>query len=178
MDSVVSYSILRYGQMYIHTAHMYILDSSCYRCGMTSATIAERVQRGAAFLDENFPDWTNEIDLRTLDLSSGCACILGQKFGDFISGSKASGLVAETSGDTMMDFSSIERWSLAAHGFLAETACQSADEYDESGDTVSVYDESMYEIDNEYDKLTTEWMSVVLTRRLQARAQTAQLVAA
>jgi hypothetical protein len=48
------------------------------------STIAERVARGAEFLDEHDPDWwradvPNAIDLGTLDLSNGDECVLGQR---------------------------------------------------------------------------------------------------
>ena len=37
-----------------------------------------RVARGAAHLDQVRPNWFNEIDTGTLDLQSGCFCVLGQ----------------------------------------------------------------------------------------------------
>lgn len=43
-----------------------------------SATIAERVAKGAALLDEREPGWWQRIDLDTLDLKAPCRCILGQ----------------------------------------------------------------------------------------------------
>lgn len=47
-------------------------------------TITERVERGAALLDEHDPDWwradvDRAIDLERLNLSDGDACILGQR---------------------------------------------------------------------------------------------------
>jgi hypothetical protein len=42
------------------------------------STIAERVARGAALLDEREPGWWERIDLGRLDLSSPCRCVLGQ----------------------------------------------------------------------------------------------------
>jgi hypothetical protein len=47
------------------------------------STIAERVARGVAWLDEKRPGWADEIDLTELVLSSPCRCILGQLYGDF-----------------------------------------------------------------------------------------------
>lgn len=40
------------------------------------------VQRGARWLDENFPEWTTRIDLDTLELSEANQCICGQVFAD------------------------------------------------------------------------------------------------
>jgi hypothetical protein len=42
------------------------------------STIAERVARGAALLDEREPGWWQRIDLSKLDLASTCRCVLGQ----------------------------------------------------------------------------------------------------
>jgi hypothetical protein len=42
------------------------------------STVAERVARGAALLDEKVPGWAERIDLAELDLSSCWRCVLGQ----------------------------------------------------------------------------------------------------
>jgi hypothetical protein len=44
------------------------------------------VEHGAALLDERLPGWRAAIDADSLDLSSGCDCVLGQVFGDFNKG--------------------------------------------------------------------------------------------
>lgn len=46
-------------------------------------SISPRVERGAAWLDENRPGWRDAIDLRRLRLSSTHNCVLGQVFGGF-----------------------------------------------------------------------------------------------
>lgn len=43
-------------------------------------TIAERVARGAAWLDREAPGWDSLIDLASLRLSNPCLCVLGQVF--------------------------------------------------------------------------------------------------
>lgn len=43
-----------------------------------TATIAERVAAGAAFLDEHEPGWVDQIDPDRLDLGSSCRCVVGQ----------------------------------------------------------------------------------------------------
>ena len=43
-----------------------------------AATI--RVERGARWLDENFPGWESRINARTLSLANGSRCICGQVF--------------------------------------------------------------------------------------------------
>lgn len=42
-------------------------------------TVSERVEAGANWLDEVFPDgWIDKIDLDDLEMESSCSCILGQ----------------------------------------------------------------------------------------------------
>ena len=44
------------------------------------------VARGAALLDARRPGWESAIDLGRLDLSSSCACVLGQLEGCYSTG--------------------------------------------------------------------------------------------
>ena len=46
-------------------------------------TVNERVERGAALLDEKRPGWWQDIDLGRLDISSSCDCIAGQQPGGY-----------------------------------------------------------------------------------------------
>ena len=46
--------------------------------------IAERVERGAALLDERIPGWWKHIDLSRLDVASGCDCVAGQLPGGYV----------------------------------------------------------------------------------------------
>jgi hypothetical protein len=45
-----------------------------------TATVAERVARGAALLDGKLPGWDERIDLAVLDLETCTLCVLGQVF--------------------------------------------------------------------------------------------------
>ena len=45
------------------------------------SAITERVERGAALLDEKQPGWLDIIDLDLLDISSRCGCVIGQLAG-------------------------------------------------------------------------------------------------
>lgn len=47
---------------------------------VNSSSVKQRVERGARWLDENFPGWEGRIDLDTLELSSSEQCICGQVF--------------------------------------------------------------------------------------------------
>lgn len=42
--------------------------------------ITERVASGAAWLDEQRPDWWHAVNLGRLDMTSECLCVLGQVF--------------------------------------------------------------------------------------------------
>lgn len=43
----------------------------------------ERVSEGITWLDANYPEWFNRIDLKNLNLDSWINCILGQLYGDY-----------------------------------------------------------------------------------------------
>jgi hypothetical protein len=50
---------------------------------VSAASIAERVNAGAAWLDQHQPGWVDRIDLDRLNLEATCHCILGQLHGDY-----------------------------------------------------------------------------------------------
>lgn len=58
-------------------------------------TIQERVESGAAWLDEHRPGWVDRINLDRLIMSSKCGCILGQVDGDYFETIKAFNVDAE-----------------------------------------------------------------------------------
>jgi len=41
------------------------------------------VDKGEVWLDENIPGWWEKVDLRKLDMSNGCKCVLGQVEEDY-----------------------------------------------------------------------------------------------
>lgn len=45
------------------------------------STLAERIARGAALLDEKVPGWPDKVDLDKLDLGSCSKCMVGQLTG-------------------------------------------------------------------------------------------------
>lgn len=57
--------------------------------------IAERVARGAAWLDENYPTWWERIDLATLNIASCSDCVLGQVYTRVIPAEERPGIVAQ-----------------------------------------------------------------------------------
>lgn len=44
-------------------------------------SVEQRVSNGARWLDENFPGWTDRINIGTLELEDASNCICGQVFG-------------------------------------------------------------------------------------------------
>lgn len=57
--------------------------------------VAERVKRGADWLDAVLPEWWRTFDLNRFDLASGCNCVVGQlsghAFDDVVSHQRSAG---------------------------------------------------------------------------------------
>lgn len=51
-----------------------------------SESIRDRVQRGAALLDEKQPDWYMMVCVESLELGDCYKCVLGQLIGDYYDG--------------------------------------------------------------------------------------------
>lgn len=64
---------------------------------ITEEKVRERVQRGAAYLDEMDPGWHRQVDPNTLELGSGRQCVLGQLHGEFRLGLGRSRLISLSS---------------------------------------------------------------------------------
>ena len=68
---------------------MSLLSEQARRCFRTvfprrpAATAQERARRGALFLDSTDPGWAMRIDIETLRLADGGACVLGQLHGAY-----------------------------------------------------------------------------------------------
>lgn len=58
-------------------------------------TIEQRVAQGAAWLDENYPNWWQIIDLSTFNINSCHECVLGQMYNLAIPDSERGDLVAQ-----------------------------------------------------------------------------------
>lgn len=52
-------------------------------CVVSEAWVKERVASGVEWLDENRPDWVDQINLDKFDIGDGCLCVLGQLYGDY-----------------------------------------------------------------------------------------------
>lgn len=55
---------------------------------MTAEEARERVNRGAALLDQRRPGWAGELDLNTLHMASCDSCVLGQLFDGYFIGTR------------------------------------------------------------------------------------------
>lgn len=68
------------------------------RAGLVTAAAArERVGRGALYLDDVAPGWVEQIDVYSLNLADGDACVLGQLHGSFSIGLGRAGLFSLSS---------------------------------------------------------------------------------
>lgn len=114
---------------------------------MIAPTIAERVARGAALLDEKLPGWDKDINLDRLDLSSSCRCVVGQLF---VSNRLAR--VARLLGETLTPY---------AGGLITLGLGLDGEDYDYGFDKA---DEA-----GNYELLTAEWERLILARRAGAR---------
>ncbi len=57
-----------------------------------TTTLADRVRKGAEFLDAKDPGWFMAIDTNRLDMKNKCMCVLGQRHGKFFDGARALGV--------------------------------------------------------------------------------------
>ena len=106
---------------------------------ITEEKVRERVQQGAAYLDEMDPGWHRQVDPNTLELGSGRQCVLGQLHGEFRLGLGRSRLIS---------LSSAPRASLSpvAYGFKCVEGV--------SGEWQA----------RDYELLTAAWRNAVLAR--------------
>ena len=102
-------------------------------------TIAERIERGAALLDEKRPGWWQQIDLATLNIREPCNCIGGQLGGG--------GLLAF--GATMTDLGLLGDDEVTACGFDAIDYLKYAD------------------FEREHESLTAAWRDLIVKRRVR-----------
>jgi len=98
-------------------------------------TIAERVRRGAALLDERRPGWAGEIDTGTLEMECPNFCILGQIYGRFDTGCETLGIDDSAEDGIVLSF-----------------------------DTASARDVVYRDIAAEYDALKAAWLAEIAAR--------------
>jgi hypothetical protein len=105
----------------------------------------ERVERGAALMDEKRPGWLDVIDLGRLDIAVTCDCITGQQPGGFTR--------------VMNDLGIGHSAEAASYGFGAYAPDPDLPEL-EYGRIVA----------EEYDALTGAWRGLITRRRTAEQA--------
>lgn len=120
---------------------------------MSTATIAERVARGAALLDREKPGWAARINERELNLGCCADCILGQVYGDYHRGRDALGLGVEP-------FQWTDKHA-AEHGFhhVQRPSVTILD-----GDWEAALEAESAALDAEYADLATAWLAEIRAR--------------
>lgn len=116
-----------------------------------TATVAERVAAGAAFLDEREPGWWQKVDLERISMDSACNCVLGQLSTDRLSRPEQFG-----------DWGQICSAFGLTEGYLGQSSGRLSDT--ELGFNASSKPGSEDQL-SEYVALGAEWTRVILARR-------------
>lgn len=149
--------------------------------------IAERVARGAVWLDEHYPHWVGKVEISTLDLASCHLCVLGQVFTGCIPADEQSQILAQVLNmhtgaelTTMREAVADGSWggfnTLYEHHRLLGTIAGLGFSTDWMGPIGP--DGAMISAKDELGLLTDEWTRVIISRRLAAHAAELELVAA
>lgn len=112
---------------------------------VTNEEIINAVQRGTAWLDENYPGWVNNIDLDNLSMENCENCVIGQAVGNYYQ------TIDLAAGDEYMSHD----WAFD-HGFSMPNIYR-----DPEG---CYYDEDA--VQDSYDRLDMAWSGVVISRRI------------
>lgn len=132
-------------------------------------TVEVQVARGAAWLDEHYPDWWKAVDLAVLDVSQCDVCVLGQVYTGYIPVQERDQILAQVLEKTYLhpmqrDYGfnilshlhDLDWFTSAKLGFSVDSA-------------LSFCTETCTEEcpgDHGYPELTDEWTRVVIGRRL------------
>lgn len=140
--------------------------------------VTDRVARGAAWLDDKYPQWYSKIDLSTLDLSNCTMCVLGQVYTGVIPTEEQGQILAQAIRSVVEAFPDGEEYAEEYrlevltgsyggyqiltdfhelpndgewHGFVASAARDNLDVAREAA---------------EYQALLDEWTRVIISKRL------------
>lgn len=103
----------------------------------TAADAHAAVERGAAWLDSECPDWVTEINLDDLDLGNAELCVLGQTAHRLPESKPRQEIGADDTGYWMVLHGyGLERWWAIENGFL--TPELTAREYDVETEMLSI----------------------------------------
>lgn len=139
------------------------------------STTAERVARGAAWLDEKYPGWFNKIDLSILDLADCTQCVLGQVYTGVIPDAERGQLLAQTIASVTAGYPDSEDWareyreeveSGSMGGFQVLTDFHQLPEEGEWHGFVARFDGRDEDLEKaEYQMLLEEWTRMIVRRR-------------
>jgi hypothetical protein len=140
--------------------------------------VAERVARGAAWLDEKYPQWFDKIDLSTLDLSRCTQCVLGQVYTGVIPAAEQGQVLAQTIAQITQGWPDADEWAqdyrlqVASGEFGGYQILTDFHELPEDGEWhgfVAKADrdgEQDADMDAEYVLLLEEWTRHIVRRRV------------
>jgi hypothetical protein len=141
--------------------------------------VAERVARGAAWLDQKYPQWYAKIDLGTLDLGNCTQCVLGQVYSGVIPQAEQGQVLAQAIAQVTAGYPDAGEWETE---YLEEVALGNMGGYQILTDFHELPDEGMWhgfvapadssgDTDREkaeYAELLDYWTRAILRRRLAA----------
>lgn len=136
------------------------------------STTQEKVAKGTAWLDEQYPQWWEVIDLSTLDISNCDLCVLGQVY-DIVPFAEKDELIAQVVAGYPGSFAEYARLSCrngTVGGFtvIAEGRGMiiSGEVYD-MGFAVD-WMQGQEIVNAQYAELLEEWTKVIIQKRLDA----------
>lgn len=133
---------------------------------------ATRVARGAAWLDEKYPNWFQAIDLGTLELSDCRQCVLGQVYTGAIEPDEQNQIVAQIVAGMSKTWGAqwLEMYNegeLGGYNVLREW--YDMDFTSQLGFAIDALENQGEAEDKvEYGALLDEWTRVIIERRIQA----------
>jgi hypothetical protein len=136
--------------------------------------IADRVARGAAWLDEKYPAWFEGMDLSTLDLGNCTRCVLGQVYTGVIPAAEQGQVLAQaialvTAGyDDALEYAQEYREEVASGQFGGYQILTDFHELPEDGvlHGFVARSDGMEGDLVEYAALLDEWTRVIISRRM------------
>lgn len=136
---------------------------------------AERVAKGVAWLDENYPGWFDVIDLDTLDIAACDRCVLGQVYEGCIPPEEKNQLIAQALQSQPKALASqfqrlAESGEVGGFTILAEAKNMViSGQVHEMGFAVDFFQEAFGSAPS-YVSLLEEWTRVIIQKRLDAHS--------
>lgn len=121
---------------------------------MSEIDYAARVARGAALLDERWPSWATDIDLDTLDIQEGAACMTAQ----YAQSLNLAPLRDNTAYEDGQNALGLDNEQYELHGFNADRAADASVQTDMDG----------------YDTLNRLWRDLITERRAAAQPEASE----